>query len=423
MGAMDVGSKSLVSSSLLLLSTGIGSGVMVLPKAMAAVGYLPMLAVLAVGSLLSAGTTWVLFLAVAEARQGAQDWPLLREGGGAEKSNGNPTVLHAPSSKQRPSYADLLATVTPRWGPVALDVILIIYGEGALVTYFIFISNFVHKFDFWPSVLGEVETVALAACAVFPAVLLPTVGGLARFASAGIVALTLMTLGIWAREPAAASGRSGPLSAATRPERLPAVLCICVYAFMWHTNCVTVARELRSPTPRRCAAVACGATALLYVVYATIAAGGYLSWAEDVLGTNSIVDMYAPGDPLFIAIRLALSSALLVAIPINVYPIRESCVSLVGHLRPGYKLGFAGRALWGAGLVAFSAVVAMLYPDAVFYITVLGGTLVSLMMMVFPALIARTVLGCWAWRAFLAVCLAATAVLIPAGLGLIGEPV
>mmetsp|Transcript_66426 Transcript_66426/g.205686 ORF Transcript_66426/g.205686 Transcript_66426/m.205686 type:complete len:239 (+) Transcript_66426:595-1311(+) len=237
------------------------------------------------------------------------------------------------------------------------------------------------------------------------------------------MALSCMAVGIWVRAPQLSAQRAAPVSMVNRLEAMPAVLCIGVYAFMWHTNCVTVARELRDPTRKRCLAVALASTVLLYTVYAAIAVGGYLSWGDGLAESRSVVAMYAKDDVLFMAIRVLLSVAMIITTAINVYPLRESCMGLAAGLL-GHRIGSntLSHAVWAGVLVAVAAVLAIEFPDVVALITLLGGTLATCMMFVFPSVIAKMVLGPRAWRAAAAVLSALAAVLVLAGFGLIGQP-
>merc|ERR1719326_1985576 len=110
------------------------------------------------------------------------------------------------------------------------------------------------------------------------------------------------------------------------------------------------------------------------------------------------MDAYHTDDPLFVMLRLALTASLLVAIDLNIFPLRESCCGLMQKVVPGYKPSFPlGHAGWSLGLIVTAAVVGILYPGVVKVITFLGGTIGPCMCMIFPALISRMVLSKPAW--------------------------
>merc|ERR1712232_711 len=122
-----------------------------------------------------------------------------------------------------------------------------------------------------------------------------------------------MAVGVWVREPEMSGSRADALEAVADLERLPAVGCVCVYAFMWHLNCVGVARDLKQPTTLRCALVAFGGTTMLLMVYVAIAIGGYLSFGGKIFEKNSLIDMYSPDDGVFIAVRFSMVPSLMIA--------------------------------------------------------------------------------------------------------------
>lgn len=399
------GTQSVAAVALMLLAVGIGTGVLVLPRAMAAVGFLPMIAALVFGSIVSALGTAVLFLAAAKAQN--------------EEHGDHYQKLV--TEKSGPSYAELLDMTSPSWAGVTLNVMMLIYNLGCMATYFIFLSGFLHRLEFWPSILGQEVTIAIMACLVFLASTCPSIGGLAKLASAPLIALVLMSCAIWIRVPQAAEHRTASFSAVADLQSLPAVTCICIFAFNWSNAAVSASRELRNPTPKRCAAVAFGGASLLCLVYTLIALGGYLSFGGAVLDVQGIVDMYSNRDPLLVLIRIALSVAILINSALQVYPTRESIADLVRKFKPEYTMDSLQHNVWGFVIMASIAVTAVVYPDAVRIITLLGGCIGTFMMIIFPTLIARVLLRKSVWIMMLVFNLSLSAFLLLAGLGVLGK--
>jgi len=130
---MDAGEKSPMEVVVLLLAGAIGTGVLVLPKAMAAVGYGTMVGLLSVGCLISATTTWMLLMAVAAVKAEAGQCNLKSQlietdGQGEVQLTKKPFSLN---------YAQLLARATSERVAMVLDFMLIFYAGGAVVTYFL----------------------------------------------------------------------------------------------------------------------------------------------------------------------------------------------------------------------------------------------------------------------------------------------
>jgi len=451
---MEGGGKSASEIAILLFAGGVGTGVLVLPNAMASVGYLTMFGLLAFGSLLSAATTWMLFMGVMHVRAQKLQQAGLYNGGWAASPQGgwaitpqvsrqvssedgsgySPLVENAPVSmsnpdqKRRalawgPSYGELLTAATCPAMSVVLDAMLLLYSGGAIVTYYLFLAGFVRLLPFWPEAVGQSETIIIMAVVTYPATLFRAIGKLAKLANIVVVVLFCMTFSIWFRAPAAASARTAPLEAVNDLDSSVAAFCICIYAFVWHTNCVIVARELNDPTPMRCAGIALGSTSLLCLVYALIAFGGYWSFGGDLQSKNSIMDEYKIDDPLFIFLRLALTSSLLVSIDLNIFPLRESCCGLVRKIVPGYERSDTGHAGWSLFLIVGAAATAILYPGVTEVITFLGGVFGPFMCIIFPMLISRMVLSKATWLLALVTMVPLSLLLNLAGLGLIGRPI
>lgn len=265
------------------------------------------------------------------------------------------------------------------------------------------------------------RTIILLAGITYPLTLYRNVGGLAKFANVVVGALFFMTLGIWVRAPAAAAARTSPVLAFDDMSASGSVLCICIYAFVWHNSCVTIARQLRDPTPYRCAGIALGATTLLCIVYFFIALGGYLSWGNVLLHTSSIIDVYDENDPLFIALRIALTASLIVAIGLNIFPLRESCCSLVRKVVPDYETSALSHAGWSFAIIGVATGTAILCPAVTKDITILGGTIGPCMCIIFPVLISKMILSRAPWIVALLIGVSISVFLNLSALGVIGK--
>lgn len=202
----------------------------------------------------------------------------------------------------------------------------------------------------------------------------------------------------------------------------PTVLCIAIFAYMWHTNCAVIAREFAGPTPARCGKVAISGTVLLMCFYLVIAFGGYLSFGDTTADFASITELYPPDDPLFVGVRLAISFTLLVGIPVNTYPVRESCIGLVKICRPDYKASVLEHVVIGGVLLLACALTAIVFPDVVKVITLMGGVCGGLLMLVFPAMISRLVFQPVTSNVIIGAAIVVYLLVAVAGLGLMGKP-
>jgi len=192
---------------------------------------------------------------------------------------------------------------------------------------------------------------------------------------------------------------------------------------MWHTNCVATGRSIYNPTRIRCAVVGFGASSLLCIFYFLVSLGGFLSFGDEMRHADSITEMYKDDDWLFVCVRLALSTALLVAIPVNFYPARESCMVLVKKFNPNYQGTFAQHVLLGLILNIIIIVTAIIFPKASTIIRFLGGFLANLLMLVFPAIIGKKVFRHGLWLGLLVIVTIFSIFVALAAFDLIGSPV
>ena len=129
---------------------------------------------------------------------------------------------------------------------------------------------------------------------------------------------------------------------------------------------------------------------MLGALYYFIAFGGYYTWGQKLLAAPNIVSLYAQDDVLFILVRIFLSFSLSIAIPLNVFPIRES----VQNLRLFDKMPkVLRRCLLGTDRAKMHIreheIFSLMFQNVVQLITILGGSLVSLLMLVFPCIVFR----------------------------------
>ena len=179
-----------------------------------------------------------------------------------------------------------------------------------------------------------------------------------------------------------------------------------VFASFWHTNCVAIAREFNNPTKVRLFALSFTSAFLLGLLYYFLAFGGYFTFGARLLTAPNIVTLYGQEDPFFTAVRLGLAFSLTIAIPLNVFPIRESVenMQLFRKLPFGLRRRLLGPAtdpkkqaareheIVGVTLVLIPMFLSLTFRNVVQLITILGGSLVSLMMIVFPCIVLRMLL-------------------------------
>ncbi|CAJ1403591.1 unnamed protein product [Effrenium voratum] len=437
---------------MLLLASGIGSGVLVLPRAMAAVGWEVMLGCLIIAFVISGTTTYILALGVLEVRRRWMEEdlrkPLHPERHMAHTSwldvanepvspSSSPHIHRSSSWRDMaepepkrigPSYADLLEAASPECPETIatlMDVVLLCHNQLALVVYHLFVAQSLEPF------LNHRICIILGTgslgCYLSTS---PTVTSLSRLANISPFVLVFLMCAIAGDYVWNGAGRDVDIAAVHDLEKAPAAICISVFAFFWHTNCVAVVRELRHPTPPRLCALAYGSAFTLGLLYFLLALAGYASWGPQLLRVPTILSMYSLSSLAFDVARVLLAISLAIAIPLNVYPIRESVQNLLERFlwkrrRLTFLQPYCQHKTLGCLLVMIPMFTSIFFDNVVQVITIIGGSLVSLMMIPFPSLVFRLAFPNYPliWRVLFICSILLTTFLASASVGCFGKPV
>lgn len=372
----------------MLIAAGFGSGILVLPYAMRNVGWGLMFLLLACAGAMSAATTTILMMATARLvgtrRSNIDDAlkePMLLDVDSCEDLRSPP---------ERITYGDVLMVSTGRlWTKSFVDVVVVTGAFGAVVTNFIFMANFLGELPLWN--IGDLHTRILLALVACPFMISENISNWSSLAGLSMISMAAMAIVILCEAPRYAETRTAPLHVTANPMRIPATLCICVFSLNWHSNIVPVARELKDPTPLRCLGVGVSASALMTVGYGAVALGGYISFGEAT--SADIVAMYPENSWLLVLVRLALSAALFVASVVKLFVVRENLFVLAQSFAPHLQASCIAWTALGIFVTAAALAVSIVTPQVVNVMQVAGGTLVSAMVIVFPTIIARTVLS------------------------------
>jgi amino acid permease len=437
----------LVGCATVLFASGIGTGVLVLPYAMRAVGYQVMLALMFAGAMLSGITTTALFLATNRRYRPAfstadnrPEQPLVEvptvSSGSSLGLPGSPNgadiarkiskdvakvgmigtnSIHPEqqlSDGADISYAKLLVQATRPQMAFALDFVMFTSCFGATVSYFIFIAGFLRTFPGWP--LSAPTTIVLLGAVLYPLGVPKTVGVISRLGNLSLAAMIALASGIVYRAGSLAPERESPIHAVA-PDWIanaPQVVCINLFAFSWHINAVPTAAALYQPTTARCFSVAFGAATAVMVVYSIIAYSAYVSFGDATL--DNIVVMYPIDDPVFIVIRCFLVGSVSSALVAHLFPARNTLLSLFS-LPPTFFYRVTITGLYVA-LCTFSAI---LFPEVKDLIGFCGGIFATLLCILFPTIIARLVAPKVVFRISMVVVLPFCCFLFAAAVGLI----
>ena len=242
-------------------------------------------------------------------------------------------LIHASHKTRKFSYTSLLAHSVGNWTGPALDLVMISYGVGALVAYFIFLGDFIP--DVVHSATGHhisktvsiVLSTGLAIPMVLPAKLsaLRYVAPISTLSLCFVAAVVVLKAKKMQRETSDGEFVYGKFS----PSLLKA-FAISLYAYVCHLNVVTVAGEMVEPTPARIQKVVFRVSALLLCFYSMIGVCGYFSFGG--LVAQNFLKNYPGSDSFIVACKSLLSCSLLFCLPMNADPCARAFVHLTTTL-------------------------------------------------------------------------------------------
>ena len=312
------------------------------------------------------------------------------------------------------SYGALLSYATsPLAGPI-LDVIIVLYGSGVVIAYYVFLGDFI------PS-LGDAlgisfltnRTVCLALCCIcaLPFAFPRKLSALQYISPVSTLALVLTAIVALIRLPsmrAELSPEESHLEFGVIGLHLLKCFTISVFAFICHMNVVSVAGELIHPTAPRASKIAFRASTTQLVFYIVIGISGYMSFGQTV--NQNFITNYPINDALIVVCRFLLTLTIFFALPINTNPTANAFV----HLLLTMGMGAPGtppqspqpediesplliisddeplrniRIGMGVYVLVQGMVVAIYAPGVADVISILGGSFGTLIMLVCPAII------------------------------------
>ncbi|KAF4744440.1 hypothetical protein FOZ63_030714 [Perkinsus olseni] len=302
-GTFEAGSA--FSCSTLLFTASVGSGVLALPSAAKGVGLGLGLLILLGACLISATSDWILGRAVSIS---------------GEKTYGSILGWSVAYTKGRHGQGKRLP---------AFDAFMAVYQAAAIVTYLVFLGDFV------PSVIqvwfdaSASRTLALV-CIVYLAVLPLSVGSeISSLRAVGSFSLWVMAVTAliavcktpWNHLDQDQPANTTPSASADWRQVMHA-LSLGTFAYMNQVNAVCITSELHNPTRRRLASV-CTTTALcLFLCYATLMSAVYLTFGQAT--TANFLQNYPVDDAAVNGCRVAVSLMLILACPLNLFPVTTS---------------------------------------------------------------------------------------------------
>jgi amino acid permease len=312
------------------------------------------------------------------------------------------------------SYGALLSHATsPIAGPI-LDVIIVLYGSGVVIAYFVFLGDFIPSLG---TALGisflQNRTICLVLCGIcsIPFALPRKLSALQHISPVSTIALVLTAIVALVRLPDMRDNltpEAQEMDIALIGLSLLKCFTISVFAFICHMNVVSVAGELIHPTAPRASKIALRAAATQLIFYIVIGVSGYMSFGKTV--NQNFITNYPINDVLIVACRLLLTLTIFFALPINTNPTANAFVHLVLTTNIGVPNTPLSREFGDSdmqspllvddaeplkntriGMAVFVLIqgmtVAIYAPGVADVISLLGGSFGTLIMLVCPAII------------------------------------
>ena len=283
-----------------------------------------------------------------------------------------------------------------------LDVVTVLFGQGVVIAYFVFLGDFIPPLaDAFGFQLSRMASILGCCVLALPLAVPNKLSALKYVTPISTLSLIVTALVVIYRTPAMHSSltdESKDIDLAVFSWALLKAFAICISSFICHTNCVSVAGELVKPTDARANKIALRSALVQLVLYLLIGICGYVSFASNT--QQNFLKGYSDDDQLITLCRLLLSFTIFFGLPINTNPTAKACVNLVqafksmkaDPLLPATPSDQTDpmrtvRIAVGFCVLVTGSIVSLFVPGIADVIGILGGSLGTLIMLVFPALI------------------------------------
>ena len=306
------------------------------------------------------------------------------------------------------SYAQLLSmTSDSKYAAPFLDMVTILFGQGVVIAYFVFLGDFVPPVA---SVIGGIpiltdRTACILICCIcaIPFAIPNKLSALQYITPISTLSLAITACVVVIRTDQMRSSAEVPveLDYAIFDLNLLKCFAIVISSFICHTNVVAVAGELVEPSDRRSTKVALRAALVQLILYLIISVCGYVSFGRSI--AQNFIKNYPEDDPLITLCRILLSLTIFFGLPMNTNPTAKALVSLLctrkentltesllPPITPRTPDNYL-RIAMGMGVLIIGAVISLFVPGIADVVSILGGSFGTLIMLVFPAMIYKSV--------------------------------
>jgi amino acid permease len=286
-------------------------------------------------------------------------------------------------------------------GPL-LDLITIMFGQGVVIAYFVFLGDFIPALGDATG-LSIARTVSILACCFFaiPFAWPTKLSALKYLTPVSTLSLLITACVVVYRTPlmhSVLSPEDADVDSFIVSRSILKGFTIAVSSFICHTNVVSVAGELVQPSAKRANKISIRTAAVQLVLYLVIGICGYASFTRGI--QQNFLKGYPDDDQLICMCRMMLSFTIFFGLPMNTNPTARAFVNLVQALKtlksepllpdtPSDDSDPMRTLRISAGVVVLitGSIVSLYVPGIADVIGILGGSLGTLIMLVFPALI------------------------------------
>ncbi|KAF4669176.1 hypothetical protein FOL47_002657 [Perkinsus chesapeaki] len=311
----------------------------------------------------------------------------------------------------RGSYGSLLGSCCGKWSAVVMDVIMFFYGMGTMTAYLILEGDFLPALMAWiGSRVSRTVCICVVALVAVPLILPEKLSVLRHVTPISTAALIFTAICTLIQAPGRAQALPEDMSVDLASFGWPLLKCLTItlFAYICHTNVVPVANEMVDPTPKKSFQVCFRVAVVQLGFYVLIGVSGYLSF----LGTThqNYITNYPHDDVLINLCRLAMALSLMCSIPINTNPTARAAVHFItsmkevmtsshhqpllpgrerlpSNLRTESRREKILRISISLALLVVTLTIAILVPGIADVVSLLGGSLGTLLLATCPCII------------------------------------
>eukprot|EP01060_Flectonema_neradi_P026266 TRINITY_DN3514_c1_g1_i1.p1 TRINITY_DN3514_c1_g1~~TRINITY_DN3514_c1_g1_i1.p1 ORF type:complete len:514 (+),score=61.99 TRINITY_DN3514_c1_g1_i1:520-2061(+) len=262
---------------------------------------------------------------------------------------------------------------------------------GGTVSLFIALHDILIGYVEHIDVLGNSWVlVTLIAAVVFPLCCLDTLHALRHTSYVGIVGIAALSASLWYRADRSHHGFSDMDSASFEASNL-SLLPVFIFSYMGQFNFIRVYCELQRRTPKRVSVVSSLSLFVSFLFYALTGVGGYLAFMDgtkqDVFGNLQHLDDVATHIS-----KVLFAASLMFTAPVYLFEARNMIEDLIAAMYPVtdefgevvQTRSISRRVAVVMVLLVTMVVVAVSYPHVVQVLGLLGATTSTMMMVIFP---------------------------------------